>query len=73
MKIKKILLIFLSLPLLSINKDDIFEFSKFYQPYTENDFNEFYTGITELIQKSDEKEREKILIFLVNKNLKEFI
>ena len=62
---------FLSRPLLSIDKNE--SFSEFYQNYKENDFDSLYKGVSELIQKNDKEEREKRLIFLVNKNLKEFI
>ena len=62
---------FLCRPLLSIDKNE--SFSEFYQNYKENDFDLLYNGISELIQKNDKEEREKRLIFLVNKNLKEFI
>ena len=70
---KKDIINFLSRPLLTINKDGQKEFSQFYQDYTENDFNKFFDGISELMQKAEKNEREKNLIFLVNKNLKEFI
>jgi len=62
---------FLCRPLLSIDKNE--SFSEFYQNYKENDLDSLYNGISELIQKNDKEEREKRLIFLVNKNLKEFI
>ncbi len=62
---------FLCRPLLSIEKNE--SFSEFYQNYKENDLDSLYNGISELIQKNDKEEREKRLIFLVNKNLKEFI
>ena len=60
-------------PILSTNKEEKYELSKFYEFYTENDFNKFYEKISELMQKTDKKEKEKNLINLVNKNLKEFI
>ena len=62
---------FLSRPLLSIDKNE--SFSEFYQNYKENDFDSLYKGISELIQKNDKEERENRLIFLINKNFKEFI
>ena len=62
---------FLCRPLLSIDKSE--SFSEFYQNNKENDFDSFYNGISELIQKNDKEEKGKRLIFLVNKNLKEFI
>ena len=70
---KKDIMNFISRPLLSIYKDDKNDLSQFYQHYNENDFNKFYNDISELMQKSEKKEADKNLIFLVNKNLKEFL
>ena len=70
---KKDIINFISRPLLSIFKDEKYNNSQFYQHYNENDFNKFYNDISELMQKSEKKEIEKNLIFLVNKNLKEFL
>ena len=70
---KKNIFNFISRPLLSIYKDEKCDLSQFYQHYNEDDFNKFYNDISDLIQKSEKKEIEKNLIFLVNKNLKEFL
>jgi hypothetical protein len=70
---KKDIINFISRPLLSIYKDEKYDLSKFYQHYNENDFNNFYNDISDLMQKSEKKEIEKNLILLVNKNLKEFL
>ena len=70
---KKNIFNFISRPLLSIYKDEKYDPSQFYQHYNEDDFNKFYNDISDLIQKSEKKEIEKNLIFLVNKNLKEFL
>lgn len=63
----------ISRPLLSNDKDEKIEISKFYDYYTENDFNKFYEEISELIQKTNKTERDNNLILLANKNLKEFV
>ena len=68
---KKAIINFLYRPILSIDKNE--SISEFYQNYKENDFDLFYNGILKLIQKPKKEEREKRLIFLVNKNLKELI
>ena len=70
---KKEIFNFISRPLLSIQKDEKYDLSQFYQHYSEKDFNKFYNDISELMQKSEKKEIEKNLIFLINKNLKEFL
>ena len=70
---KKDIFNFISRPLLSIQKDEKYDLSQFYQHYSEKDFNKFYNAISELMQKAEKKEIEKNLIFLVNKNLKEFL
>ena len=70
---KKDIFNFISRPLLSIQKDEKYDLSQFYQHYSEKDFNKFYNAISELMQKSEKKEIEKNLIFLVNKNLKAFV
>ena len=70
---KKDIFNFISRPLLSIQKDEKYNNSQFYQHYNENDFNKFYNAISEIMQKSEKKEIEKNLIILVNKNLKEFL
>lgn len=63
----------ISRPILSNNKEEKYELSKFYDHYSENDFNKFYEEITEILQKTDKKEKESNLISIVNKNLKEII
>ena len=70
---KKVIINFLCRPLLTIDKKEEYSFSEFYQNYNKNDFDKFYEGITELIQKPNKEEREHRMISLVNKNLKEFI
>ena len=70
---KKYIINFISRSLLSINKDQNYNFSQFYQNFTERDFNKFYEGICELIQESNKTDNEKNLISLVNKSLKEFM
>ena len=63
----------ISRPILSNNKEEKYELSKFYDHYSENDFNKFYEEITEIMQKTDKKEKESNIISIVNKNLKEII
>ena len=70
---KKVIINFLCRPLLTIDKKEEYSFSEFYQNYNKNDFDKFYEGITELIQKPNKEEREHRMLSLVNKNLKEFI
>ena len=67
---KKAIFNFLCRPILSIDKNQEYSFSGFYQNYKENDFDKFYVGISELIQKPYKEERERRMIFLVNKSLK---
>ena len=71
-KNKKDIINLLSRPLLSVNKNKKFHFSEFYNHFCDNDFNNFYEGVSELIQKSNKKEKEKKIILLVNNALKEF-
>ena len=68
---KKAIFNFLCRPILSIGKNQEYSFSGFYQNYKENDFDKFYEGISQLIQKPYKEERERRIIFLVNKSLKE--
>ena len=64
---------FLSRPLLSVNKNENYDSPEFYQNYNENDFTKFYDGITELMQKTNKREKDKNLALLANKDLKEFL
>ena len=68
---KKDIINFLSRPILSIQKGKEYAFRDFNVNYLENDFNFFYRGVNDLIHKSNKTGREKKLISIINKNLKE--
>ena len=69
---KKSVINFLCRPILSINEKEDDKFSEFYQNYKEKDFELFSLGIFKLIQKYPKEEREKKLIELCHKHLKNF-
>ena len=65
---------FLCRPIISINDNkEKNELSEFYLQYKENDFYKFSEEINNLIQKPKKKIKEKKLIFLSNKHLKDLI
>ena len=65
---------FLSRPIISINKDnDKNDFEKFYRSYKESDFNKFSDDLSKLLQKPKKEIRERKLISLANKHLKNFL
>ena len=65
---------FLSRPIISINKDnDKNDFEKFYRSYKESDFNKFSEDLSKLLQKPKKEIRERKLISLANKHLKDFL
>ena len=64
---------FLCRPIISINNDNKDEFSDFYRSYEEADFDKFSEEIKQLAQKPKKKIKEKKLIMLSNKQLKNFL
>jgi len=70
---KKNIINFLCRPIISINKSQKNEFGDFYKIYKENDFDNFFNDIKELIKKSLKKEKENNLIYITKEHLKEFI
>jgi len=65
---------FLCRPIISINDNkEKNELSPFYLQYKEDDFDKFSEEINNLIQKPKKKIKEKKLIFLSNKHLKDLI
>ena len=70
---KRDIINFLSKPILS-TKQNIYERrGTFYQNYVENDFDKFYKSYSELIKKSNKKEKEKRLIIYSQEQLKELV
>ena len=69
---KKSIINFLSHPMISTEKEKE-EISEFYKEYNMKDFENLFDGINELVIKPNKKEREKNLIFLINKQLKEVL
>ena len=65
---------FLSRPIISknidINKNGLEEF---YRSYKEEDFNKFYDDLIQLSQKPQKEIREKKLLNLANKHIKNFL
>ena len=70
---KKNIVNFLSRPTISINKKEKYEIEIFYKDYEENDFDNLYDGIVDLVQKPDKEMKEEKLIHLANKSFKEFL
>ena len=64
---------FLCRPVISINNDIKSDFSDFYRKYEEADFDKFCEEIKQLTQKPKKKIKEKKLIMLSNKQLKNFL
>ena len=65
---------FLSRPIISINKDNAKnDIEEFYRSYKENDFNKFSDEFMKLVQKPKKEIRERKLISLANKHLKDFL
>ena len=64
---------FLCRPIISINNDNKNEFADFYRSYEETDFDKFCKEIKQLAQKPKKKIKEKKLIMLSNKQLKNFL
>mgnify|MGYP006916136240 FL=1 len=69
---KKSIMNFLSHPMISTDKEKE-EISEFYKEYNMKDFEKIFDGINELVINPNKKEREKNLIFLINKKLKEVL
>ena len=63
----------LSRPVISINNKENEEEEIFYQNYNKKEFNKFYEGLIELIEKNNKAKKEEKLILLANKRLKEFL
>ena len=65
---------FLIRPIISINKDnDKNDFEEFYRSYKESDFNKFSEDLSKLLRKPKKEIRERKLISLANKHLKDFL
>ena len=64
---------FLSRPIISLNKKEDNYLNDFYKNYYEADFDNFYSDVFELVQKTEKRETEKQLLFLLNKKLKKLI
>ena len=70
---KKDIINFLSRPILSLTKNSFEEKDIFYESYKESDFDKFYESYSALVKKPNKKDREKKLLNLSQKQLKEFI
>ena len=70
---QKVILNFLSRPLISIDQKNRNAFDEFYKNYKEKDFNRYYDQIQELAQKQKKEEREEKLISISNERLKAFV
>ena len=71
---KKSIVNFLSRPIISINSDkNKNSLEEFYRTYGEEDFNKFYDDLIQLSQKPQKEIREKKLLNLANKHLKNFL
>ena len=64
---------FLSQPIIYINKREENQLNEFYKSYCEADFDNFNSEVSELIQKTEKSQRDKKLLFLSNRQLKELI
>ena len=64
---------FLCRPIISINNEIKNAYSDFYRSYKEDDFIEFSEELMNLIQKPDKKNKEKKLISLSNRHLKDLL
>ena len=63
---------FLSYPILTMNEEEE-ENKKFYEKYSEDDFNKFYDEISDLSIKNEALEKDKKLIIMTNQKLKQLI
>ena len=70
---KKQIINLLSRPILSMDNEEAHELDIFYKNYHENEFENFYDNIIDLINKPEKENREKNLIDLCNKKLKALI
>ena len=70
---RKNIMKFLSRPIISLNKKEDNYLNDFYKNYYESDFDNFYSDVFELVQKTEKRETEKQLLFLLNKKLKKLI
>ena len=70
---QKVILNFLSRPLISVEQKNKNTFDEFYKNYKEKDFNKYYDQIQELVQKQKKEEREEKLISISNERLKAFV
>jgi hypothetical protein len=70
---QKVILNFLSRPLISVEQKNKNTFDEFYKDYKEKDFNKYYDQIQELVQKQKKEEREEKLISISNERLKAFV
>ena len=68
---KKNIINFLSRPLLYLNKQE--NKNIFYQNYYENDFDKFCDSYLSLVRLEDKMNRDKRLLFLSKRKLKEFL
>ena len=70
---KKTIINFLCRPIITNNKETNNEFEEFYKNYKEENFEQLYEKLAELVQKSSKEERENRLITLTSQNLNELI
>ena len=68
----KILMNFLSRPIISVDNNDKNDLEKLYDNYEDKDFNNYYEQIMELVNKSKKEERDMKLLSISNENLKVF-
>ena len=64
---------FLSRPIISLNKKEEKYLNDFYKNYYEADFDNFYSDVSALVQKTGKRETEKQLLLLSNQQLKKLI
>ena len=65
---------FLSYPILTMNEEEEENKNKkFYEKYSEDDFNKFYDEISELSTKNEALEKDKKLIIMTNQRLKQLL
>ena len=70
---KKQIINLLSRPILSIDNKEKNELDIFYKDYKENEFEKYYDDMIYLLNKPDKENREKNLIELSNKKLKDLL
>ena len=69
---EKILMNFLSRPIISIESEEKNELEKFYEHYEDRDFDKYYEEIVEVANKSKKEEKDRKLLSISNKHIKYF-